>query len=61
MVYQLIALGIKWLVLILFLLFARRYPPLINFNLARAVLKACGVYENAIVTLGGIDTTTSNF
>lgn len=61
MVYKLVVLGIKWLVLILFLFFARRYPPLINFNHARALLKACGVYENAILDLGAIDTTTSGF
>ena len=61
MAYELVALGIRWLILSLFLLFARRYLPLINFNLARALLKACGVYENAVVKLGGIDTTTSSF
>jgi len=29
--------------------------------LPRALLKACGVYENAILDLGAIDTTTSGF
>lgn len=61
MAYELVALGIKWLILTLFLFFARRYPPLLNFNLARTILKTCGVYESAIVELGAIDTTSSSF